>query len=236
MSENVENDSLSYLSQLDRIVHKFGLQTDKSMWGHGYNKIYSKYFDEIRGKEIKFLEIGCAHGASTQMWAEYFSNSQIITLDHDIKQYKYPDHDRIKVIKGSQTDVDVLLEINNKYGPFDIIVDDGSHVDAYTKITFDTLFPHLNASGYYVVEDLHVSYHKSIHGIENEHSKMFMDHLKTLIDYTNSHGHCMAGNVLDCLEQRGLGYPICSHHKMEEMDKVIEFIHFYKSLAFVKKY
>ena len=86
------------------------------------------------------------------------------------------------------------------------------------------------------MEDLHVSYHKRIHGIENEHSKMFMDHLKTLIDYTNSHGNCMAGNVLHCLEQRGLGAPTCSHHKMEEMDSVIEFIHFYKSLAFIKKY
>lgn len=219
-------------SFLDYICEKFSCPTDKSKHGHGYNKVYDRYFESYRGKELNFLEIGCASGESAQMWHHYFSASKIVTIDIDVKNYKYPPNDRIVVLEGSQTDTDFLLEVNNEYGPFDIIIDDGSHLDAYTKISFDTLFPHLKAGGMYVVEDLHTSYRKVVHGVEN--SDVFMQHLKSLIDYTNSHGHCMTGDVLRC--SQNLDYEWCEHRKMEEMDKLIEFIHFYKSLAFIKKY
>lgn len=218
---------------LDKLAEGNNFATDKSKFGHNFNKLYHKYFQELRDEPLNLLEIGLANGHSIQMWAKYFTNAKLVSIDHDIKHYNYSlNNDRITIIKGDQTDKKLLEDISGKHGPFDIIIDDGSHIDSYTKITFDTLFPLLKPGGLYIVEDLHTSYHKVVHGIDN--TSDFIDHAKELVDYVNSHGHCMSGNVVRCSQDED--YQWCNHRKMTEMDKLIEFIHFYKSIVFIKKY
>lgn len=218
---------------LDKLAEGNNFTTDKSKYGHNFNKLYHNYFQDLRDEPLNLLEIGLAVGHSIQMWAKYFTNAKLVSIDHDIKHYQYSlNNDRITIIKGDQTDLKLLQDINGKYGPFDIIIDDGSHIDSHTKMTFDTLFPLLKSGGLYVVEDLHTSYKKDlIDNLVNE--PVFINYTKELIDRVNSNGYCYSGDLNRCLTN---GSPVCNHDKMEKMDKLIEFIHFYKSIVFIKKY
>lgn len=217
---------------LDKLAEGNNFATDKSKYGHNFNKLYHKYFQELRDDPLNLLEVGVAAGHSIQMWAKYFTNAKLVSLDHDIKGYHYPPNDRITIVKGDQRDTNLLMDLHTNHGPFDIIIDDGSHIDSYTKTTFDTLFPLLKSGGLYIVEDLHTSYHSVVHGIDN--TPDFINHVKELVDCVNSHGYCMSGNVVNCSKNED--YQWCEHRKMKEMDKLIEFIHFYKSIVFIKKY
>ena len=48
---------------------------------HGYIEIYESYFNQIKDKKLKILEIGIADGKSLLTWSDYFENSQIIGID-----------------------------------------------------------------------------------------------------------------------------------------------------------
>ena len=63
-----------------------------------------------------------------------------------------------EIIQCDQNNKVLLNNIANKYGKFDIIIDDGSHISKHIINTFDHLFDHLNQNGLYIVEDLQTSY------------------------------------------------------------------------------
>lgn len=44
--------------------------------------------------------------------------------------------------------------------PYDIIIDDGSHMVRHVIASFEALFPYLRRGGLYIIEDLHTSYWK----------------------------------------------------------------------------
>ena len=48
--------------------------------------------------------------------------------------------------------------VDEQYGPFDIIIDDGGHTMEQQIISIETLFPLLSDGGVYLVEDTHTSY------------------------------------------------------------------------------
>lgn len=66
---------------LDSLGIKYG--TDKSSLFHAYTHIYEKYFEQLREKSLKFLEIGFSRGSSAHMWEEYFCNAQLFFIDND---------------------------------------------------------------------------------------------------------------------------------------------------------
>ena len=149
---------MGLLSQL-ATEHK----TDK--WGHHYyTEHYEKAFCHLRNKPINFLEIGIGGyefpdrgGASLRMWADYFPMAQITGIDfYDKSGLQMPGH--VKMFKGSQADKGFLEKINQQCGPFDIILDDGSHHCGHQIYSFETLFPLLKADGIYVIEDTETSY------------------------------------------------------------------------------
>ena len=91
---------------------------------HGYIEIYESYFNQIKDKKLKILEIGIADGKSLLTWSDYFENSQIIGIDiHkiDIVEKKL-DRKNIEVHQGSQSDKQFIEEIIKKYTDFDIII------------------------------------------------------------------------------------------------------------------
>ena len=110
---------------------------------HGYTSVYENYFERLRDEKLKILEIGIADGKSLLTWSDYFKNSKIIGIDiHKIDtKEKNLDRANIKVHQGSQNDENFINEIISKYGNFDIIIDDGSHLRKDVIKSFHLLFP-----------------------------------------------------------------------------------------------
>ena len=57
-----------------------------------------------------------------------------------------------------QSDAAALQAFAEQNGPFDLIVEDGSHIWSHQIIGLQILLPHLRPGGQYIVEDLHTSY------------------------------------------------------------------------------
>lgn len=126
-------------------------KTDK--FNHGYLPLYEKY---LQGREIRsVLEIGVLDGRSLRMWRQRFPHAQIYGLDIEPDCQKRAGH-HIKVYTGSQDDPAVLAEIIEDSRGFDVVVDDGSHVNSLTIKSFVHLWPHTRQL--YVIEDLACSY------------------------------------------------------------------------------
>jgi hypothetical protein len=90
------------------------------------------------------------------MWAEYFPTARIVGLDICLKKLKISP--RVTVVQGSQDDLTLLSRLSGEYGPFDIVIDDGSHQVTHMTSTFFHLYPLLRSEGTYVVEDTQTSF------------------------------------------------------------------------------
>jgi len=214
------------MSTLDEIALRYG--TDKSSRKHNYTRLYAAYFEPLRNKPLSVLEIGAANGYSLKTWKEYFPHAKIISID--IEDSRELCEDRITVEQGSQSDPVFLKKLNDLHGPFDIIIDDGSHVNADMKASFDFLFPLLKSDGIYVVEDLHMCYWGKTHGAGEP---VFIDRLKELVDLVNSSGKSgTANHALDDTDN----YRVKNGTKLSWWEDSIEFMHLYRSIVFIKKY
>ena len=122
--------------------------------------LYEPIFEKKRLDKINILEIGVLNGASLRTWKEYFPYARIIGLDIDTNSV-YNTEERIQIQIGDQRNKNDLDKvINRAEGNFDIIIDDGSHVNKYTLFSFHYLFPFLNSGGIYIIEDTICTYDK----------------------------------------------------------------------------
>ena len=139
------------------IFWKLKLQAHK--W-ENYFDIYDKILLPYIDKHPKFLEIGCAHGGSLELWIKYFEGKLDlygVDINKDFLGYKFDDVEvnYSCVDQGSQEHWDAYLRDGKT---FDIIIDDGSHIMNDQIVTLLTLFPKLNQGGMYIIEDTHTSY------------------------------------------------------------------------------
>jgi hypothetical protein len=168
---------------LDQLALKY--KTDKSSIGHNYAVRYDTILYPYRELFTNVLEIGVHEGGSHKMWEEYFPNAIIHGMD--IKpECKACESERIKIAIADQGNKDQLLEMG-KLGPFDLIVDDGSHLYEHQILTFKVLFPFLKQGGIFIVEDVLTSYwfnwgYALI--------PTCVDYFKGLIDEVNLWGYC----------------------------------------------
>ena len=204
-------------------------KTDKSGMHHFYTKLYAMYFEPIRQSKLKIFEIGIDNGFSLKTWKEYFPHAEITGLD--IVNLKHMEEDRVHVVCGDQSDPKILKETSEKYGPFDIIIDDGSHLNKDMNASFEILFPLLKEGGLYIVEDLHACYWKNP---QNTGEPVFINTLKKLVDDVNSSGK---SGVADIRKDGHDGvYNLDSTEEMTWWEKNVEFMHLYRSSVFRKKY
>ena len=142
--------------------------TDK--WNaHWYAQHYQAHFSKLRNQPLKILEIGVGGdtdpqngGASLRMWKKFFPHAEIYSMDiHDKSALQ---ESRIKIFHGSQADEKLLKQISTEAGPFDIIIDDGSHRNEHVLTSFRVLFPLLADGGIYAAEDIQTSYWPSFGG------------------------------------------------------------------------
>jgi cephalosporin hydroxylase len=128
--------------------------SDKGAISHGYVDLYEQYLAGMRRRARRVLEIGIYRGASLQMWRDYFPRAEVYGVD--IKEIAVPGS-RIHTLVGDQSDP-ALLERLRALGPWDLIIDDGSHRQSHVLATFEGLYDSVAPGGYYVIEDMHTSY------------------------------------------------------------------------------
>lgn len=154
------------LDPLSRLAIRHG--TDK-FGGHLYTPSYHQILGHLREKPIRMLEIGVGGygerecgGSSLRMWAEYFPNGRIFGLDISPKALKLPP--RVTVLEGSQEDKEFLARLSAEHGPFDIVIDDGSHRPPHMIASFWALYPLLTPQGIYIVEDTQTCFSEAYGG------------------------------------------------------------------------
>lgn len=147
-------------------LHDIGqyFQTDKhdkfhQFAGKSYLNVYEMYLEPLRDKDVNFLEIGVRDGCSHRMWQHYFSKgSKIFGIDIDPRCKQF-EAGNIQVFVGSQSDPSTIQKVVDASPEgFDVIIDDGSHVNELTIKSFDLLFKHVKPGGFYIIEDLGCSY------------------------------------------------------------------------------
>lgn len=138
------------------LVQMFDRTTsDKNSSFHNYGRQYTNLLEKFRYSNIRVLEIGVFHGQSLAAWRHVFPNAYSIVgidIDSNCKVHENPDNGCWVEI-GSQADPEFLRKVSEKHGPFDFIIDDGSHYNLHVFASFETLFPLLNDKGLYIVED-----------------------------------------------------------------------------------
>jgi len=208
-------------NDLIRLAKKYGV--DK--WGvHWYAQHYHHHFRQYRHRKINLLEIGvggyenpAAGGQSLRMWQEYFPTATIYGID--IYDKRLQEQGRIKIRQGSQDDEAFLTAVSEEAGGFDIIIDDGSHLNRHVIKTFSILFPLLSLSGIYAVEDAQTSYWPPFGGnsddLNSKHTSIGF--FKALIDSLNYEEFLKPG------------------YKPSYFDRHITAMHFYHNLILIQK-
>jgi hypothetical protein len=146
-------------ADLDTLAALYG--TDK-FGEHEYTPVYDALMRASRRKAVRLLEVGVGGytgalgGESLRMWASYFRRGRITGID--LYDKTALSAGRVQVFQCSQVDAPKLTALAQELGPFDFIIDDGSHLNAHQIETFGILWPHLKDGGVYIVEDVQTSY------------------------------------------------------------------------------
>ncbi len=143
-------------------------QSDKARHLHDYTTHYTTHFAARRRQVHRVLEIGIggfagprSGGASLRMWRDWFPRADIFGIDIERKEIDEP---RIEALIGDQGDTASMRAIGESYGPFDIVIDDGSHVNSHVRCSFEALWDHVVPGGWYVIEDFATSYYEEMGG------------------------------------------------------------------------
>lgn len=159
--------------QSDRVVHK---------WMH-YLPVYERFFAPYKDRPINILEIGVSHGGSLQVWQKYFhQKSNIVGVDIE-PLCKQIEQGNIKIFTGSASDRAFMESLPFD---FDIIIDDGSHIQSDVRESFQVMFPRLKNGGLYFVEDLHTAYWDG-YGGGLRRKGTFIEDVKWLVDDVNGY-------------------------------------------------
>ncbi len=158
----------------------------------GFAKLYDKHLprpvfsaaDVSKRKEIRLLEIGVQSGGSLIDWKRFYGDNSVIVgvdINPGCARSHMPE-EKIFVEIGSQLDKEFLWRVCAKYGPFNVIIDDGGHTEKmfYTSLhamfANDTCLSRTEGDSMYIIEDLHAAmmkqffhnYRQFSHGILSE--------------------------------------------------------------------
>jgi hypothetical protein len=155
-------------------------------WSH-YFAAYQSVFGPRRTEPMRVLEIGVLEGSSLRLWKRYFTHPDTVIVGIDIQpgciQFDAP-ADGIRVRIGSQDDGAFLKRVVREFGPFDLIIDDGSHHSSHIIASFNHLYSDgLKDSGIYFVEDLHANYWHPW----RDSTRSFLDLCKELLEHMHAH-------------------------------------------------
>ncbi|NWB99049.1 hypothetical protein HX882_24450 [Pseudomonas gingeri] len=190
---------------------------------HRYHPFYATHFLDYVDRPFKLLEIGVGGegrepgGASLRLWTEVFPLAEIYGLD--IYDKSVLDSDRVKTFIVDQGDSVALREFVEKQGPFDIIIDDGSHKRSDQLTSLFALISSVIPGGYYVLEDYFTSYWPVYDG-----STLAKDFLDTPVRWLKQ--------SIDIINRNNL---LSDEVKALLPDWGIEELHVYPGVAFLRR-
>ena len=210
----------------NEIFDIFCTETKVHKWHH-YFDIYERYLSSFRSHPIRMLEIGVFRGGSLRMWNRYLHpDSIIVGIDIDKACAQHENSNQgIHVRIGSQADLKFLAAVNEEFGPFDIILDDGSHKTHHQIFSFNALFRNaLRDGGCYIVEDCHTSY--SAKHVDSPET--FIEFSKALVDtihepYLGREEKAFRLGHMDALQEIELPYLSAHLHSINFHDSIIAF-------------
>ncbi|MGD1237785.1 class I SAM-dependent methyltransferase [Mycobacterium seoulense] len=207
----------------------FDSTQDILKWTH-YLPIYESALSEFRSRPIRMMEIGVFKGGSLQMWRQYLHpESVIVGIDIDATTSRFDNPSQgIHVRIGGQQDVFFLQRVVSELGPFDVILDDGSHMASHMVRSFRYLFANgLASGGVYIVEDIHANYWREF----RDSPVSFVDFTKWLIEAMHAHYQVTDGY---------LNFHVGDPHRLTEISvplatTLIEKVEFYDSIALIHR-
>src|ERR1700730_6079246 len=160
-----------FYSHDDRVAHKW----------HDYLSVYDRHSNRFRGTAAAFLEIGVCHGGSLQVWKRSLGpGARIHGLDI-LQICAEVEEPGIQVHVCDTADRAKLIDVLEKIGPLDLVVDDGSHFRDHEERCFEEIFPRMREGGVYIVEDLQCSYWQAYRGGYRRRGT-FVEYAKDLVD------------------------------------------------------
>ena len=197
----------------------WGLEKGSTKWS-GYFDVYERYFNKFVGKSPRILEIGVLGGGSIELWLKYFGEgTRVVATDVNPDSIKNAIANDVKVYIGDQGDRKFWDSVKKIEEPFDIVIDDGSHIMIHQITTLECMFPHLKEGGVFVVEDTHTSYWPTPWGGTFRGGNTFVEHAKRTTDILNQQHFQGSPIMLECLETyKGL-YSMSFFNSMVVLEK-----------------
>jgi demethylmacrocin O-methyltransferase len=105
----------------------------------------------------RVLEVGVQSGGSLLLWCHLWPTIERV-VGIDLVPPSGPLNSRIQFFQADQNDTMRVDAIANDTGPFELVVDDASHIGEASWTTFRALWPHVKPGGIYAVEDWGTGY------------------------------------------------------------------------------
>ena len=180
------------MKTLDQITIECGADKGSThpVKGHDYARHYDSAFEAIRQGEIKVVEVGVGSGESIRSWLEYFPNAKVFGVDivHSTNEWNTvgaKPHPRYTFVTGDQSSEIFWQCFVVDYGSqWDVFVDDGGHSSQQIITTFNMMWPHVAAGGFYGIEDLNCAY-SSLPFFCSPGWQNHMDFIKDMLDQIN---------------------------------------------------
>jgi cephalosporin hydroxylase len=142
--------------------------------------VYASVLSRVSCKRI--FEIGIHQGGSARMWRSLLGRDAVIAC-MDLKEECCHNAEAVAnhVYAGSQTDPELLQRIGTEVGPFDVIIDDGSHQNPHMIFSLEQMFSFVRPGGAYVIEDMFTSYWPKYRGGLGKKDAL-MEYMKRRLD------------------------------------------------------
>ena len=167
------------------LLSTLGKQYGTDKVEQGFTPVYHQRLFSQRQSIMKVLEVGVFFGSSLRMWRDYFPNAEVVGLDtfkgidgwrnvwgngqrttfpnadKFLREWKQHLHgSRLHLVVGNQSDDHSMQQVISDlepWTPFDVIVEDGSHLNRDQQVNLAQLLPLVKPGGLYILEDLHCS-------------------------------------------------------------------------------
>ena len=169
----------------DVLIESKSDKYDNHHYEHYYTDWFEPYRMKT---DMRMVEIGVDAGKSMKLWKDYFIHAErlvglvyhnhpkiefinqktkkTVVLHHsrihrvppsEIKREHEAADSRVKIIEGDQSRMETMEALCQE-GPYDIILDDGSHLPSHVMYSLYSLWNCVKEGGMYIIEDIETSY------------------------------------------------------------------------------